>query len=141
MEASRPRRGAANRFHNDFEGTVTSGPFAGGRIFGLDQFRIRPDGVGVVVAPEVIEVGDVRVGVQVHGFVVAPEGTPVPSLDEIASPAFRFPDVPFRFTGCALIATAHPEHQHLNSVIGVLEGTVNLGTGRLDVECRAADLR
>jgi hypothetical protein len=129
------------RFHNDFEGTVVDGPFAGGRIFGLDQFTIRPDGVGFVDAPEVIEVGDVRVSVHVRGYVVPPAGAPAPSLDDIVDPDFTFPDVPFRFTGCALIRTAHPEHAHLHATVAVLEGTVNMGTGRLDVEARAADLR
>jgi hypothetical protein len=129
------------RFHNDFEGTVVDGPFAGGRIFGLDQFMIRADGVGFVDAPEVIEVGDVRVSVHVRGYVVPPAGTPVPSLDDIADPDFAFPDVPFRFTGCALLRTAHPHYASLNATVAVLEGTVNMGTGRLEVEARAADLR
>jgi hypothetical protein len=129
------------RFHNDFEGTVVDGPFAGGRIFGLDQFTIRPDGVGFVDAPEVIELGDVRVSVQVRGYVVPPPGAPVPSLDDILDPSFAFPDRPSRFTGCALVRTAHPDHAHLNATIAVLEGTVNMGTGRLEVEARAADLR
>src|SRR5690554_6728293 len=43
------------RFHNDFEARIVAGPFVGGRIFGLDEFLLRPDGVGVIEAPEVIE--------------------------------------------------------------------------------------
>lgn len=129
------------RFHNDFAGTVTDGPFAGGRIFGLDRFTVRPDGVGVVVAPEVIECGDVRVQVDVRGYVVPPPGAAVPSPEEMTRPGFTFPDAPFRFTGCATARTAHPDHEALNAAVLVLEGTVNMGTGRLEVEARIADGR
>ncbi len=68
------------RFHNQFEGRIVEGPFAGGRIFGLDQFILRPDGVGVIVAPEVIDAGGARVALEVRGYVVPPPGSPVPAL-------------------------------------------------------------
>ena len=126
------------RFHNQFEGTVVAGPFAGGRIFGLDEFLLRPDGVGEIVAPEVVDTGDARIGLQVRGYVVPPEGMEVPALELIASPGFQFPDVDFRVTGSALIRTVHPAHTRLNRTVAVLEGTVNMATGRLQVEARAA---
>jgi hypothetical protein len=126
------------RFHNQFEGRVVDGPFAGGRIFGLDQFTLRPDGVGVIDAPEVIEVGEHRLSISVRGYVVPPDGAPVPPLELVAQPGFEFPDAPFRVTGTALVRTASVAYAHLNRAVVVIEGTVNMATGRLEVEARTA---
>jgi len=127
------------RFHNHFEGRVVDGPFAGGRISGPDYFVLRPDGVGEIHAPELIELGDVRVALDVRGYVVAPEGAPVPPLDAVLQPGFAFPDVPFRVTGTAIAATTSREHAHLNRSTILVEGTVNMGTGELDVTARLVD--
>ncbi len=126
------------RFHNNFEGRIDAGPFAGARIFGLDEFVLRPDGVGVVVAPEAIDAGEVRALVQVRGYVVPPEGVVIPPLEVIAEPGFEFPDAHFRFTGSATLATTSPGFEWLNSTVAILEGTVNMGSGRIQVEARAA---
>ncbi len=125
------------RFHNQFEGRIVDGPFAGGHIFGLDQFTLRPDGVGVIDAPEVIEMGEHRLSVRVRGYVVPPDGAPVPPLEAVAQPGFEFPDVPFRVTGSALIRTTSTAFMHLNRAVVVIEGSVNMATGRLEVEARA----
>lgn len=121
------------RFHNQFEGSVVDGPFAGGRIFGLDQFLLRPDGVGVIVAPEVIEAGPLRVALEVRGYLVPPPGAPTPPLQALLQPGFQFPDAEFRVTGTATLATTSPDHVHLNRGVAVVEGTVNMGTGAMDV--------
>ncbi|MGE3076733.1 MAG: hypothetical protein AB7N24_08215 [Dehalococcoidia bacterium] len=126
------------RFHNRFDGQIEAGPFVGARIFGFDEFVLRRDGVGVVVAPEAIDCGDVRALVQVRGYVVPPAGMMMPPLEVVASPGFEFPNVDFRFTGSATMATTSPEHAWLNSTIAVLEGTVNMGSGTIRVEARAA---
>jgi hypothetical protein len=126
------------RFHNDFDGQIVAGPFAGGRIFGLDPFLLRPDGIGVIDAPEVIDAGDVRVSLQVRGYVVPPAGMEMPPLEALLEPGFEFPDVDFRVTASGIIRTAAPEYASLNSTVAVVEGTVNLATGRLVVEARAA---
>ena len=34
------------RMHNSFEGTIVAGELAGARVSGIDEFVIRPDGVG-----------------------------------------------------------------------------------------------
>jgi hypothetical protein len=127
------------RFHNHFEGTVVDGPFAGGRISGPDFFVLRPDGVGEIHAPELIELDDVRVALEVRGYVVPPEGAPVPPLAAMLEPGFEFPDVPFRVTGTALAATTAPAHRHLNRSTILVEGTVNMGTGELDVTARLVE--
>ena len=126
------------RFHNQFDATIVAGPFKGGRIFGIDRFVLRPDGVGVIVAPEVIEAGETRVSLDVRGYVVPPDGIEMPSLEVIAAPGFEFPDLDFRVTGSALIRTADPRFAHLNRTVAVIEGTVNLSSGELVVEARAA---
>lgn len=126
------------RFHNDFEGTVIEGPFAGARIFGLDPFLLRPDGIGVIDAPEVIDTGETRVSLHVRGYVVPPEGMEMPPLQVLLEPGFAFPDVDFRVTASGLIRTAAPEWAALNATVAVIEGTVNLATGRLVVEARVA---
>ena len=127
------------RFHNTFEGAVVAGPFAGGRIFGPDLFLLRPDGVGEIHAPEVIDDGRQRIALDVRGYVVPPPGTPVPPLDAMLDPDFAFPDVPFRVTGSALARTAVPEFEYLNRTAIVIEGQVNLGSGELVVEARAVE--
>ncbi|MGD9996506.1 MAG: hypothetical protein AB7L17_08875 [Ilumatobacteraceae bacterium] len=127
------------RFHNQFEGHVVDGPFAGARIFGLDQFMLRPDGVGVIVAPEVIDAGDVRVSLEVRGYLVPPVGAPVPPLEAVLQPGFEMPDAEFRVTGSATIATVAPRYAHLNRTTAVVEGTVNMGTGAMDVSAYSID--
>lgn len=126
------------RFHNSFDATVVAGPFEGARIFGLDQFLLRPDGVGEIDAPEVIDGGETRVALHVRGYVVPPEGLQMPPLEALTDPAFQFPDLDFRVTGSATIKCAAPGYEALNRTVAVIEGTVNLATGRLRVEARAA---
>jgi hypothetical protein len=125
------------RFHNDFSGTIVAGPFTGAAIFGLDQFMLRPDGVGVIVAPEIVDNGETRVALDVRGYVVPPAGMEMPPLEVLASPDFEFPDLDFRVTGSALLRTADPRYDHLNRTVAAIEGTANLGTGRLVVEAWA----
>ncbi|HEX6328541.1 MAG TPA: hypothetical protein VFZ72_18385 [Jiangellaceae bacterium] len=125
------------RFHNDFSADIVEGPFKGGRIFGLDQFLVRPDGVGVIVAHEVVEGADARVAFDIRGYVLPPAGLQMPPLEVLASPGFEFPDLDFRVLATALMRTADPRFDHLNQTVVVNEGTVNLGTGRLAIEARA----
>lgn len=127
------------RFHNEFEGRVVDGPFAGGRIFGLDQFLLRPDGVGVIIAPEVIDDGTTRVALEVRGYLVPPEGVPAPPLTALFEPGFAFPDAEFRVTGSATIATSDPAYAALNRTTAIVEGTVNMGTRAMDVSAYAVE--
>jgi hypothetical protein len=61
----------------------------------------------------------------------------MPPLEVLASPCFEFPDLDFRVSAAALLRTADPRFDHLNRVVVINEGTVNLGTGRLVIEARA----
>jgi len=98
---------------------------------------LRPDGVGVIVAPEIVDNGETRVALDVRGYVVPPAGMEMPPLEVLASPDFEFPDLDFRVTGSALLRTADPRYDHLNRTVAAIEGTANLGTGKLVVEARA----
>jgi hypothetical protein len=56
------------RMHNRFEGRIVSGQPAGGQVRGADEFLIRPDGVGVVDAREVITADAGSLTAAVHGY-------------------------------------------------------------------------
>lgn len=127
------------RFHNHFVGDVVDGPFTGGQISGPDFFVLRNDGVGEIHAPELIEWCDHRVSLDVRGYVVPPAGMTLPPLEHLLEPGFVFPDVAFRVTGSAFASTTSPEHAHLNGTTIVVEGSVNMGTGELDVTARTVD--
>ncbi len=126
------------RFYNTWEGQVVGGPFTGAHIFGVDYFLLRPDGVGEIDAPEVIDAGDKRLTGDVRGYVVPPDGLAMPSLEEIASPGFEFPDIDFRVTASVTIKCSVPGYEWLNKTVAVVEGTANMATGRLSIEARAA---
>lgn len=127
------------RYFNHFEGVIVDGPFTGGRISGPDFFVLRPSGVGEIHAPELIELGEHRVALDVRGYLVGPDGVEMPPLDIVLSPGFEFPDVPFRVTASAFAATTSPELIHLNSAVIVVEGSVNMGTRAMDVTARIVD--
>jgi hypothetical protein len=127
------------RFHNRFSGTVVAGPFTGATISGTDLFLLRPDGVGEIWAPEVIDDGTHRLAVDVRGYVLPPPGAPVLPLDAMLRPDFEMADVPLRVTGSALVRTAAPEYAYLNRTTVVIEGHVNLASGELVVEARAVE--
>ena len=126
------------RMANAFAGDIVEGPLAGSRIWGVDPFLLRPDGVGVVDAPETISGAGRHIQAWARGYAVAPERMEMPPLEALLAPDFKWPDVDFRFTGCVLFRTADPELDALNRTIGILSGTVNMGTRRLDVTARAA---
>jgi hypothetical protein len=127
------------RMANAFEGEIVEGPLAGSRIWGVDPFLLRPDGVGVVDAPETISGEGRHIQAHARGYAIPPEGMEMPALEALLEPGFEWPDVDFRFTGCVLFRTADPAFEFLNHTIGILSGTVNMGTRRLDVTARAAD--
>jgi hypothetical protein len=124
------------RADNSFEGTITEGTLLGAHVRGIDYFRVRADGVGVVDAREVVTLGDQTVAVRVHGYIVPPTGLPTPSLEELSSPDFVWPDVPFSIEALATFETAVPELAHLNRTTVVHTGSVNMATGQLVVEAR-----
>lgn len=126
------------RFVNPFEGMVTDGPLAGARIWGIDEFLLRPDGVGVIDAPEALSRDGLHVTGQVRGYALPPEGLEMPPLEALLEPGFEWPDVPFRIVGSVMLRTADPELMHLNHTVGIVRGEVRMNTGELVIEARAA---
>lgn len=119
------------RMDNRFGGTVTSGMLAGATMTGVDYFRVRPDGVGVVNARELIEHDGARIAVAIHGYVLPPAGMPVPSPEALQAPDFTWPDVDFAIEALATFETAAPRLAELNRLTVTHTGTANMSTGEL----------
>jgi hypothetical protein len=124
------------RADNTFEGTIVEGELQGAHVDGIDYFRVRPDGVGIVTGREIITLDDTTIAVSLHGIAVPPAGMDVPPLEVLASPDFEWPDVEFTIEAFATFETSCPAHQHLNRTTVVHSGTVNLATGALVIEAR-----
>jgi hypothetical protein len=123
------------RMNGHFEGTITAGDDAliGAEVAGVDYYRVRLDGVGVVDAHEVITIGGRTVGVRLTGYVLPPEGQPVPTIEEMLSPDFSYPDVGHQIEAFATFQAGASELEHLNRVSVVHTGTVNFATGKITV--------
>jgi hypothetical protein len=126
------------RFAVPFDGTVTEGPFVGARMWGIDHFLVRPDGVGVIDAPETLSFGDRHVFGHARGYVLPPDGVPMPSLQAMLAPGFEWPEIPFRLTGSVMYRASGEDLDWMNRVVATIAGEVTLATGRLVVEARVA---
>ncbi|MEU8799642.1 DUF3237 family protein [Spirillospora sp. NPDC048819] len=124
------------RWDNHFGGKITEGEFAGAAVTGIDYFRVRADGVGVVDARELMTVDGHRVAVTVTGYILPPADLEAPPPEVLAAPDFTFPDVPFKIEAMAVFETGAPELAHLNRLAVIHNGTVNMATGELHVEAR-----
>jgi hypothetical protein len=121
------------RMNSHFGGPVTAGEFVGGQVTGIDYFRVRFDGVGVIDGKETLTVEGQPVAVDLHGYILPPEGMPVPTKDQLTSPEFAWPDVPFTIEAFATFETAAPTLDFLNRTAVIHTGTVNMATGALIV--------
>jgi hypothetical protein len=121
------------RMDNEFGGRISGGVLDGATLTGVDYFRIRTDGVGVVDARELVELGGARVAVRVTGYVLPPAGMPLPSPEALLAPDFAWPDAPFTIEAFATFETGAPELADLNRVTVIHTGTANMATGELTV--------
>lgn len=123
------------RLDANYAGTITEGPLSGAAVEGLDHFLVRPDGVGVIDARQVFSGGDGRtVASAVRGYVTPPAG--MPPLEEIADPAFVWPDVDLPMHGAVDLRTAVPEMRALNATVFGFTGTLNVARGELRVRAQ-----
>jgi len=120
-----------------FEGAITDGLLAGGRGRGIDYIRLRPDGVWIIDARDVIEAPGGHVHAHARGYVLPPAGAGAPDLQAILDPAFRPPDVRLAIRAAAICETGVPSLAYLNRTVVAVEGWVNNGTGELVFEGRA----
>jgi hypothetical protein len=124
------------RLNGHFGGKLTDGELAGADLVGVDYFRIRNDGVGVVTAHEVVTLDDKVVTVELRGLLQPPADTDAPTATDIVQPGFTWPSAPYTIHVSATFETAHPDLAHLNQTVVAHTGTVNFAEGTLFVEAR-----
>lgn len=122
------------RLEGHFGGTLTAGELRGARLTGVDHFRIRHDGVGVVRAHEVVTLGEAVVAVELHGLLLPPPGIEPPTPAAIVEPGFSWPDRPYSIHVSATFETAVPDLAHLNRTVVAHTGRVDFATGSLHVD-------
>ncbi|OLT06127.1 hypothetical protein BJF90_18325 [Pseudonocardia sp. CNS-004] len=122
------------RMHNSFEGTIVAGEPAGALVRGVDAFVIRPDGIGVVDAREVVTSSAGTLYADVLGHAHPPNGMPMPPLEVFLDPAFSWPDVRFRIECAAIYRTSSPGLGELGRTVVVHHGWVNMATRELVIE-------
>ena len=122
------------RMHNSFEGTLVAGEPAGALVRGIDEFVIRPDGVGVVDAREVVTSASGNLYAEVSGYGRPPDGLAMPPLEVFLDPGFVWPDVRFAIECGAVYRTAAPALAELNATAVVHLGYVNMHTRELVIE-------
>ena len=119
-----------------FAGTMTAGPWAGSAIEGIDYLLIRPDGVAVIDARELVsgERGPVA-AVHAEGYIVPP--FPMPSLGELLDPSFTWPDVDLPLHGSARVQASGSESTAASRTVFGFSGSVNMSRGSLTVAADA----
>lgn len=125
------------RLDGHFAGTITEGELAGAALVGIDTFRIRHDGIGVVDAHEVVTHGEHVIAVRLHGLLRPPVGVDAPRPADIVQPGFAWPERPYTIHVAATFETASPQLAHLNATVVAHTGTVDFAAGRLHVDARA----
>ena len=121
---------------NPFEGHVVEGIFEGARVWGIDPFLVRPDGLGVVDVAKTISGVGYHVLEHVRAYSYPPEGLDMPPLEALLEPDFVFPDLPFPIQGSSTFRAGTAEFAWLNGVVARVDGWANLATGALVIETR-----
>lgn len=122
------------RMANSFDGTVTEGAFRGARVWGIDHFLLRPDGVGIVDAPKTISGDGFHLHEHVRAYCLPPDGLELPSLEALLEPGFEWPDLLFPIHGFSTFRAGTPDLDHLNRAVARIDGWANMATGGLAIE-------
>ncbi|PVZ06403.1 hypothetical protein [Actinomycetospora cinnamomea] len=122
------------RMHNTFAGTIVAGEPAGALVRGVDEFVIRPDGVGVVDAREVVTSEAGTLSADVFGYAHPPAGMVMPPLEVFLDPGFAWPDVRFTIECGATYRTGDAALAELGRIGVVHLGWVNMATRELVIE-------
>lgn len=118
-----------------FAGNITAGKLMGSSIEGVDYLLIRPDGVGVLDARELIAASDgSRVGAHAEGYVVAPFA--MPELSTLMDPGFTWPDIELPRHGSVWLQSGSPGFEAMNRRVYSFTGTVNMARGSLTESAR-----
>ncbi|MGD2070269.1 MAG: hypothetical protein PVI57_16455 [Gemmatimonadota bacterium] len=121
---------------NPFEGTVTAGAFEGARVWGIDPFLLRRDGVGVVDVPKTLSWDGFHVQEHVRAYSLPPDGLEMPPLEALLAPGFEWPDIAIPMHGFSTFRAGAPELAWLNRALARVDGWGNFATGRLAIETR-----
>jgi len=123
--------GSTYRLEGEFREVAAIGAFP-------DGIRFLSECAATVVSemPGNLKTRSGRVSMDVNGFVLPLDGSPMPSSASIATPGFDFPDLDFRLIGSAYIRSTEPRQSHLDGAAVSIEGWVNFESGELEVEAR-----
>jgi hypothetical protein len=124
-----------------FEGRITAGEltrcgFAGARVWGIDHYLLRPDGVGVIDAPKTVSTGDRSFFEHVRAYTLPPAGLELPPLNAILEPGFQWPDIYFAIQGFSTFRSGTPDLRDLDRALARIDGWGNFATGRFSIETR-----
>lgn len=124
-----------------FEGRITGGQltrhgFAGARVWGIDHYLLRPDGVGVIDAPKTVAAGERAFFEHVRAYTLPPSGLELPPLEALVEPGFRWPDMEFPILGFSSFRSGVPELRHLDRALARIDGWGNFAAGRFAIETR-----
>lgn len=122
------------RLDGHFGGPITAGDLTGAQMTGVDYFRIRHDGLGVVRAHEIVVAGDRVVSVELNGYLLPPQGSEAPLPGDIGQPGFSWPEEPYTIHASATFETAAPDLAYLNETVVAHSGTVNFTSGLLHID-------
>ena len=120
----------------EFDGVITAGMLEGARVWGIDPFLMRADGVGVIDAPKTISDGERTVYEYIRAYLTAPDGLEVPAPEVVLDSAFEWPEVFFPILGFSQFRAGHPDYAHLNGTQAAVEGSASFASGRLGIETR-----
>ena len=121
-----------------FTAQLVDGPLAGAELRGIDYLLLRSDGVGVIDAYEVVTgKSGTHISAHAQGYIVPPEGMQLPPPNVLLSPDFRWPDIPLPLHGFVMYRTGDGALAWLNRTAAAFEGSVNVGTRRIEVTARS----
>lgn len=117
-------------------GSVTEGWLTGCTVDIIDYLLIRPDGVAVVDARDLISDGDrVIAALRAEGYIVPP--FPMPELSVLADPNFQWPDVDLPMHGAHFWETADEALSTAAATVYGFTASANIATGVLKLSARS----
>ncbi|MGH3589981.1 MAG: hypothetical protein ACRDRF_02975 [Pseudonocardiaceae bacterium] len=124
------------RLDIDLTGSVTKGRLTGCTVEIIDYLLIRPDGVGVIDARDLISDGDrVVAAIRAEGYIVPP--FPMPTLSVLADPDFQWPDVDLPLHGAHFWETSDKESSTAAATVYGFTGSANIAAGVLKLSAHS----
>ena len=117
-------------------GSVTEGQLTGCTVEIIDYTLIRPDGIAVIDARDMISDGDrVIAALRAEGYIVPP--FPMPELSVLADPNFQWPDVNLPLHGAHFWETSEKDLFTTAATVYGFTGSANIATGVLKLSARS----